>query len=129
MAVSHEDERIRELLAPLERVDAVTLPKTRGRRTWLTLAVALGVALLVGGGVAFATRIGPFSGISAADRPQRVQDVLDPAVVAELRADEASGGDQIGTHDIASARLVGTLPSGRHVYVLTTSKGRLCVLV
>ena len=128
-AVSHEEERIRELLAPLDRVDAVTLRRTRVRRTWLTLAVALGVALLIGGGVAFATGIGPFSGLSAADRPQRAQDVLDPAVVAQLRADEAPGGDQIGTHDIRSARLVGTLPSGRHVYVVTTSKGRLCVLL
>lgn len=129
MAVSHEEERIRALLAPLDRVDAVTLRRTRGRRKWLTLAVALGVALLIGGGVAFATRIGPFSGISSADRPQRAQDVLDPAVVAQLQADEAPGGDQIGTHDIRSARLVGTLPSGRHVYVVTTSKGRLCVVV
>jgi hypothetical protein len=128
-AVSHEEERIRELLGPLDRVDAVTLRRTRGRRIWLTLAVALGLAVLVGGGVAFATRAGPFSGISAADRPQRAQDVLDAAVVAQLRADEAPGGDQIGTHDIQSARLVGTLPSGRHVYVVTTSKERLCVLV
>jgi hypothetical protein len=128
-AVSHDEERIRELLAPLNRVDAVTLRRTRGRRKWLTLAVALGVALLIGGGVAFATRIGPFSGISAADHPQRAQDVLDPAVVAQLRADEAPGGDQIGTRDIESARLVGRLASGRNVYVVTTSKGRLCVLL
>jgi hypothetical protein len=128
-AVSHEEERIRELLAPLDRVDAVALPRTRGRRKWLTLAIALGLAALVGGGVAFATRIGPFSGISAADHPRRTQDVLDPAVVAQLRADEAPGGDQIGTRDVTSARLVGSLPSGRHVYVVTTSKGRLCVVV
>jgi hypothetical protein len=127
-AVSHEEERIRELLAPLDRVDAVTLRRTR-ERSWLTLAVALGFALLIGGGVAFATRIGAFSGISAADRPQQAQDVLDPAVVAQLRADEAPGGDQIGTRDIESARLVGSLPSGRRVYVVSTSKGRLCVVV
>jgi hypothetical protein len=128
-AVSHEEERIRELLAPLDRVDAVTLRRTGGRRPWLTLAVVLGLAVLVGGGVAFATRIGPFFGISAADRPQQAQDVLDPAVVAQLRADEAPGGDQIGTRDIQSARLVGSLPSGRRVYVVTTSKARLCVVV
>jgi hypothetical protein len=128
-AVSREEERIRELLTPLDRVDAVTLRRKRGRRTWLTLAVALGIAVLVGGGVAFATRIGPFSGISAADHPQRAQDVLDPAVVAQLRTDEAPGGDQVGTHELQSARLVGSLPSGRHVYVVTTSKGRLCVVV
>jgi hypothetical protein len=129
MAVIHEEDCICELLAPFDRIDAVTLRRTRGRRRWLTLAVALGIAVLVGGGVAFATRIGPFSGISAADRPQRAQDVLGPAVVAQLRADEAPGGDQIGTRDIESARLVGSLPSGRHVYVVTTSKGRLCVVV
>ena len=128
-AVSHEEERIRELLAPLDRVDTVTLRRTRARRRRWTLAVALGIAALVGGGVAFATRIGPFSGISAAGHPQRAHDVLDPAVVAQLRADEAPGGDQIGTRDIESARLVGSLPSGRHVYVVTTSKGRLCVVV
>jgi hypothetical protein len=128
-AVSHEEERIRELLAPFDRVDAVTLRRTRGRRKWLTLAVALGVALLIGGGVAFATRIGPFSGIAAADHSQRAQDVLDPAVVAQLQADEAPGDDQIGTHDLQSARLVGSLLSGRHVYVVTTSKARLCVVL
>jgi hypothetical protein len=128
-AVSHEEERIRELLAPLDRVDAVTLRRTRVRRKWLTLGVALAIAVLVGGGVAFATRIGPFSGISAADHPPRAQDVLDPAVMAQLRADEAPGGDQIGTRNIDSARLVGSLASGRLVYVVTTSKGRLCVVV
>ena len=128
-AVSREEERIRELLAPLDRVDAVSLRRSRRRRMWLMLAVALGLVVLVGGGVAFATRIGPFSGISAADHPQRTQDVLNPAVVAQLRTDEAPGGDQIGTHDLRSARLVGSLPSGRRVYVVTTSKGRLCVVV
>jgi hypothetical protein len=101
----------------------------RRRRRWLALAVALGLAVLVGGGVAFATKIGPFSGISAVDHPQRAQDVLDPAVVAQLRADEAPGGDQIGTHDMRSARLVGTLPSARNVYVVATSRERLCVVV
>jgi hypothetical protein len=129
VAASHEEERIRELLGPLDRVGAVTLRTTGGRRKWLTLAVALGVAVLIGGGVAFATRFGPFPGISAADHPQRARDVLDPAVVAQLRADEAPGGDQIGTRAIDSARLIGSLPSGRRVYVVTTSKGRLCVLV
>jgi hypothetical protein len=129
VALSHEEERIRELLAPFDRLEAVTLRRTPARRRWLTLVVALVLAVLVGGGVAFATRIGPFSGLSAADHPQRARDVLDPAVVAQLRADEAPGGDQIGTRDIQSARLVGSLPSGRHVYVVTTSKGRLCVVV
>jgi hypothetical protein len=128
-AVSREEERIRELLTPLDRIEAVTRRTTRGRRTWLTLVVALGVVLLIGSGVAFATKIGPFSGISAADRPQRAQDVLDPAVVAQLRTDEAPGDDPIGTHDLQSARRVGSLPSGRRVYVVTTSKGRLCVVV
>jgi len=57
--------------------------------------------------------------------------VLSPAVQAQLHSDlPPSGGvDQIGERLSSSARYFGTLPSGRRVYVVPTSKGRLCVVV
>ena len=128
-AVAREEERVRALLDPLDRIDAVMLSQAPWRRKWLVLAVAGLVAAVIGAGVAFATGAGPFPGISAADRPREASDLLDPAVVAQLREDEAPGGDQIGARDVRSARLLGALPSGRRIYVVTTSKGRLCVVV
>jgi hypothetical protein len=92
--------------------------------------VAAGIVVTVG--AAFASGVNPFRGISAADHPARPSDVPGPAVVDQLRVDELPGGrpfDQIGSRRIDSARLIGTLPSGRLVYLLPTSKGKLCVVV
>jgi hypothetical protein len=88
--------------------------------------------LLVSAGAAFASGAGPFPGIGAADHPPRPTDKPGAAVVDQLRADELPGGgplDQIGSRRIDSARLVGALPSGRRVYLVPTSKGKLCVVV
>ena len=88
--------------------------------------------VVVTAGAAFASGVNPFRGISAADHPARRSDAPGPAVVDQLRADELPGGrpfDQIGSRRIDSARLIGTLPSGRLVYLVPTSKGKLCVVV
>lgn len=58
--------------------------------------------------------------------PQRSVDVLDAATIAETRA--LDGAAQIGTHLLDQARALGTLPTGGRVYLIPTSKDRLCVL-
>ena len=70
-------------------------------------------------------------GIGAADHPQAPNDALGESLQAQLRADLAPPGgvDQIGERLTGSSRFVGTLPSGRRVYVVPTTKGRLCVVV
>jgi hypothetical protein len=82
-------------------------------------------------GVAVAAGLNPFEGITAADHSPMPSDAVSPGVIAQLKADELPGAplDQIGLHRVDSSRLVGTLPSGRKVYVVATTKDRLCVVV
>jgi hypothetical protein len=127
----YEDEFVATLLAPLSRIEPVTLAgRRRARRRRLLVCAAVVVGILVTG-VALAGSLNPLRGIGAADREQRASDTLDADVQAQLRADSPpSGGvDQIGPRRTDSARFVGTLPSGRKVYVVASEKGRLCVVV
>jgi len=127
-----EEQLVRALLAPLDRVEAVTLRSAQNGRRRGAFILALGIVVLALGGVAVAASIsGHFPGLSSANRPQEVRDVLSPEVRAQLKAADRPAGsvDQIGTRLLDSARLVGTLPSGRRVYALTTTRDRLCVAV
>ncbi len=67
------DRLVRELLAPLERVQPVTLPVVaqQGRRSRkpLLVAVAVGAAILVGGGLALASAFGPLHGATLQPAP------------------------------------------------------------
>lgn len=126
-----EEQVVRELLAPLAGVEGVTLGSARRARRRTALVLAFAVLVLTVGGVAVASVTGRFTDLSAVNRPQENRDVLSPEVKAQLRAaDRPAGGvDQIATRLLDSARLVGTLPSGRRVYALTTTRGRLCIAV
>lgn len=126
-----EEQLVTSLLAPFGRIEPVTLGARRRtpRRRLLTYAV-LAVALIVSG-LALAGSLNPLRGIGVADHPQAPSDALDENAQAQLRADlvPPGGVDQIGGRLTGFSRLVGTLPSGRRVYVVPTTKGRLCVLV
>ena len=130
-AVRQEEQLVRSLLTAFERIEPVTLGGRQSRRRKRYL-IGAGVAMTtIVTGVALAGSLGPLSGIGAADHPRKPTDVLGPAVQAQLRSDTPPGGgvDQIGARLSNSARYLGTLPSGRRVYVVPTSKGRLCVVV
>jgi hypothetical protein len=102
----------------------------RSTRRKYALCATIGLATIVTG-VALSGSVDPLSGIGAADHPSTPSDRLGPAVQAQLRLDRPPTGavDQIGGRLTGSARLIGTLPSGRRVYAVPTSKGRLCVVV
>jgi hypothetical protein len=126
-----EEQLVTSLLAPFERIEPVTLgARRRTPRRRLLVYVALTVALIVSG-LALAGSLNPLRGIGAADHQQAPNDALVESVQAQLRADLAPPGgvDQIGGRLAGSSRLLGTLPSGRRVYVVPTTKGRLCVVV
>jgi hypothetical protein len=128
MTIERQEELVRRLLAPLDRVEPVALVSNdRGRRRRLSLAVVL-ACVLAAGGLAAAAVSGPLSGIFSVDHPRLAGDVLDPATAAMLKSDE-SPGDRIGARLVDRSRLLGTLPMGRRVYLVPTSKGRLCVVV
>jgi hypothetical protein len=58
-----EDERVRALLEPLDRVPPVRLPARRQRsRVQVLIAIAIGVAVLTVGGLAVAGAFGPLHG-------------------------------------------------------------------
>jgi hypothetical protein len=83
----YEDEFVTTLLAPLDRIEPVTLAgRRRARRRRLLVCAAVVVGILVTG-VAVADSLNPLRGIGAADRPKRAGDTLDAGVQAQLRAD------------------------------------------
>ena len=126
-----EEQLVTSLLGPFERMEPVTLDaRRRSPRRRLLVYAALAVALIVSG-LALAGSLNPLRGIGAADHAQTPGDALDGSVQAQLRADLAPHGgvDQIGGRLTGSSRFVGTLPSGRRVYLVPTTKGRLCVVV
>jgi hypothetical protein len=127
MRIERQEELVRRLLAPLDRVEPVTLVSDdRGRRRRRSLALAV-ACVLGAGGLAAAAVSGPLDGIFSA-HPRGAADVLDSGTAAMLKSDEVRG-DAIGVRLLDQSRLLGTLPMRRRVYLVPTSKGRLCVVV
>jgi len=114
--------------------------KRRSRRTVLVASVA--AAALVAGGVAIADDVNPFTGIAAfvgigaADHPQTNEDVLDPAAAAQVQKINhglirARGLFPGPTPHVLlnTARLIGQLPDGHNIYVLSTTTNELCIVI
>lgn len=112
----------RELLAPLARLEPV-IERHRGRRRTRMIAVSLAGVALGTVGVALAADVNPFDDIGAANRPQSSQDRL-PQTVADGLLLPLAGGNKVDT-----ARLLRQLPSGRRIYVMTTTTHELCVVI
>jgi hypothetical protein len=126
MNLLDDEAQVRELLAPLNRVEPVKLLRRRANRRRV-LIVGLLATLLLATGVAIAAGFDPFTGIGTAHHPQRPQDVLAPNIVARVDSPNVRAG--LGSLIPASARLLGQLASGRRIYVAGTSKGQLAILV
>lgn len=131
---AYEDAAVRQLLAPLRFIDASSSPSAQRVKRWHRLpTVILATAVALAGlaaSIAVAAGINPFAGIGQANHPQTPQDVLSSAAAAQLRSNIApDGNDPNGAWVLSSARLVGTLPSGGHVYVVSTTTNKLCVVI
>jgi hypothetical protein len=88
------------------------------------------ITVVAGGAVAASTD--PLSGIGAAEGPVDESDHVSAAVAAQLKSNEqppGTGIDRIGERLVEEARLLGELPDGHKVYVVPTSKGKLCIVV
>jgi hypothetical protein len=95
-----------------------------GQRRWRLVAVAAVVAAaLIGVGVAIAASLGAFNGIGAAQHPPTEADKLDPAVAAQLAANDNGLGLELG-----STRLVTQLADGVRIYAVPTKTAGLCVV-
>ena len=112
-------------------------PHRRHRHRPLLLAAAAAAALAIAG-VAIAAGVGAFDGIGAADHAQTPQDVLDPESIKMIdqfnaaltsQQNAAGGSSTLDQIEIDTARLVGTLPTGKRLYVVSTTSGNLCVAV
>ncbi len=125
-----DDARLDDLLAPLRRLEPVTLRGQRARRRWRpVLVAAVAVGALTGAGVAIAAGFGAFDGISAADHSQSPADAS-PQIpwVRESCANAPFYTDLC--HLVPdSSRLVGQLPSGHKIWVVASTRGNLCVVV
>jgi hypothetical protein len=91
------------------------------------VVVAFAVAALAGAGVAIADGLGAFDGIGAAQHPQTGADVIDPATRAYMEG--GSSMPIIGGLLFHTARVVGQIPSGQNIYVITTKSNSLCFVV
>jgi hypothetical protein len=104
------------------------------RYTRLLLTLGLG-ALVVAAASAIAgatskPAANPFPGIAAANHPRGAQDVVDAATAASTKAEDAvHATPQIGAHLLGESRSIGSLPSGRRMYLVPTDMGGLCVAV
>ncbi|HZS29996.1 MAG TPA: hypothetical protein VFA37_01925 [Gaiellaceae bacterium] len=97
----------------------------------VVLAAAAAAALAVTG-VAIAASLGAFDGISAASHPQTSTDQLDSAMAAMV-ADANIGlasipGDPDGQVVASDSRLIGQLVDGARIYVMPTTKDKLCIV-
>jgi hypothetical protein len=134
IGVNRDDELlVRSLLEPLDRVEGVRRRTGQAPRPKRAVALLALVAFaVVGVAVAAAADWGPVSGIASVDHPATSGDGLGRDVLEQLRSDELPAGsgavDQIGKRIESSARLVGTLPDGRRLYVVASSNGKLCVV-
>jgi hypothetical protein len=123
-----EDAELRELLAPLARVQPAMRRPQRRRR--LVIVVSVVFALLAVGGIAAADGVGPFAGIGAASHPPTPGDALDSAIKEEIARINGQGSfGPTGGLIVDSARLVSQLDSGRRIYVIATTTDELCVLI
>jgi hypothetical protein len=143
MPGSEPDELLRRLIEPVPLPDAKVRRRPVTRRPALIAGLTAAV-FAVATGVAFAndvnplTRIAAFVGLTAADRAQTSQDVLDPAIVAQLdlAEEDTNGGRQpfdpaVSRGEIVrdSIRFLKELPSGRSLYLATTTTHRLILIL
>lgn len=110
----------------------------RVRRLRPVLVAVVAVVALAGAGVAIAAGLGAFNGIGAAQHPQTGADVIDPATRAYMEGQNCNHSpDQPPPHCMAviggllfdTARVVGQIPSGQNIYVITTRSDSLCFVV
>jgi hypothetical protein len=131
------DARLRDLLAPLSRIEPVpfgSAPVRRRPARRPVLVAAVAAAALALAGVAIADGFGAFEDISAAQHSQTSFDVLNPQTAAffEKFGCGAGGTGSDGSFvpyscEPASSRLISTLPNGDKLYVLQDTAGQLCV--
>ncbi len=135
MTAFDDEIEIRRLLAPLQKVEPVTLSGRKPKRRQ-TIVAGLVAVVLVATGVAVAAGLNPFAGIRAADHSQTPQDIIDPAVLARIQAHQqkaySSGSrllSRLGMILPTTSRLVGQATSGIRIYVATTTTNDLCVIL
>jgi hypothetical protein len=105
-------------------------------RKHIRLLLSLGLAVLVvatASAIATATSTpaaNPFAGIAAASHPRGALDAVDAATASSMNAEDAvHATPQMGAHLLSESRSIGSLPSGRRIYLVPTDKGGLCVAV
>ena len=128
---------IADALVETQRGESVS-PTVTTRR-WKPLLVAVVVtAALAGAGVAIADGLGAFNGIGAAQHPQTGADVIDPATQAYMEGQDCNNlPSQPSPHCMPvirgllfdTARVVGQIPSGQNIYVISTKSDSLCFVV
>lgn len=128
-----DDAKVLELLAPLGRIEPLPFAEPESRhRLWKSILVAAVVAVALGlAGVAIADGLGAFNGIGAAQHPPTGADVIDPATRAYMECNTGATPCMPVIHGLLfdTARVVGQLPSGQNIYVITTTSSDLCFVV
>jgi hypothetical protein len=122
------EARKRHLLGEIARLEQPGRRPLLRRPVLAAVVVAAALALTA---VAVADGLGAFDGIGAAQHPQTGADVIDPATRAymECRTETTPCMPIIRGILFQTARVVGRLPSGQNIYVVTTTSNSLCFVV
>lgn len=134
MIGSSDEATVMELLAPLRQIEPVPFaaPERAERRRLRrpVLAAAVVAAALGLAGVAIADGVGAFNGIGVTQHPQTSADVIDSPTLARLR--QNCSATPFWTPQchlvLGSSRLIGHLPDGGNLYVVTDTRDDLCVI-
>jgi hypothetical protein len=121
-------EDVDHLRPELTEVRRATSRRRRPRGQVVAFAaVAMSLALL--GGVALAADWTPLTSIGAADHASTPSDVLPADVKDEVGKHELSPAGAVGARLVDKSRLVGALADGSKVYIVPTSKEKICLVV
>ena|SRR5579859_2410133 len=96
--LERDDDLVRHLLAPLERVQPVTLPHRTARRRSrrpLVLSFAVGAALLLLGGLALASVFGPLHNAVLKVNPPALSSASDSATSCQLIGQTAGKAEEV----------------------------------
>jgi len=116
-------------------------PPPRPRSHWThrraVVAIVVAVLALVGTSVAIADRLGafdggPFNGIGAAHHRRTGRDVIDPTTRAYLERKNCGlpiCAPMIRGERLETSHRIGRIPSGRNIYVFTTTWKGLCYVL
>lgn len=119
-----------ELASKLDTPAKRAASQYRSRRRRRRLLAVCSITLVGSSGVAIAAVTGAFDGISSTQAARTPSDALDAQLAGQIQDQQGINADSpVGVQQTEGSRLLATLPHGERVYVMPSSKHKLCVVL